>query len=419
MSGLRVVQTGETRTRVTRKPTFPIFGKVKPFGLYPVMCTPVLPAETLQEFEMKARHISMPIRNPLVGAWLEQWLVYVKLTDIDHALAQMFISNDHPTTGFTASASSDRYFTRAGQIDYIRMATETVWKSYFADDGEVMQTIDGVPLIRRGNVDWTQNLMFTPDDLVVDDLPSNPEGQLTGIQIMALAGMSEITYEKYLQQYGVSQAATASMEHKPEILRYSRSWVTPVNQIDPATGAPSSAWAWSGTLKNEKPKRFEEPGFLVLLQAVRPKMFSDALRYSVCGNLWGFADFFPAYNLTDPAAGIKEIMSDDPAFLDAFGPDAESAESILYDHRDILNHGEQFINSYGDNPYHVPLITTQRVTSGDNAHQLMRGLYPSLTDVNNLFATSALETPVESGRCVYYEGICEATIRGHVRDTTL
>lgn len=416
---IRVVTPGETRTRVTRSPTFPIYGKVKPFGLYPVMATPVLPGETLQEFEMKARHISMPVRNPLTGAWLEQWLVYVKLTDIDHQLAQMFISNDMPTTGFTAETSSDRYFTRAGQINYIKRATDAVWKAYFADDGEVMQYIDGVPKIRRGNVDWTQNLMFTPDDLIVDDLPSNPEGQLTGMQIMALAGMSEITYEKYLQQYGVSSQATAAMEHKPEILRYSRSWVTPVNNIDPSTGAPSSAWAWSGTLKNEKPKRFDEPGFLILFQSVRPKMFSDALRYSIVGNLWGFADFFPAYNLQDPAAGIKEIMTDDPAFIDAFGPDGESAISILYDHRDILSHGEQFINSHTDNPYPVPMITSQRQTSGDNANQLMRGLYPSDTDIDSVFLDATAETPTPSKRCIYYEGICQATIRGHVKDTTL
>lgn len=411
---MRVVTPGETRTRVKRKPSFPVAGRIKPFGLYPVMATPVLPGETLTEFEQKASIISMPIKNPLVGAWHEQWLVYVKLTDINHDLAKMFISNDHPTTGYTSTIASDRHFTNVGQIAYIELATEAVWNGYFADEGETMRLIDTVPQIKRSNVDWTQNLMFTPDDLVVDDLPSNPEGQLTGMQIMALAGMSEITYEKYLAQYGVSSAATAEMLGKPEILRYTRSWTKPVNQIDPATGAPSSAWAWSGTFSNDKPRRFDEPGFLVLLQAIRPKMYTDALRYSIVGDMWGFRDFFPAYNLTDPAAGIMEIMTDDLAFHPNFGPNGVDAHSILYDHRDILNHGEQFINSYADNPYPFPMITTQRATLDTAKIQDLRGQYASNTDIDGLFVGTTADK-----RCAFYEGIVQLTINGHVKDTTL
>ena len=91
---MRVVTPGETRTRVQRQPNFPIAGSLKPYGLYPAMATPVLPGETLLDFEMKRRMLSMPVRHPLVGAWLETWLVYVKLTDIDPALAEMFVSQD-------------------------------------------------------------------------------------------------------------------------------------------------------------------------------------------------------------------------------------------------------------------------------------------------------------------------------------
>ena len=78
---MQIVTPGETRTRVQRQPNFPMAGTMKPYGLYPMMITPVLPGETLLEFEMKRRTLSMPVRHPLVGAWLETWLVYVKLTD--------------------------------------------------------------------------------------------------------------------------------------------------------------------------------------------------------------------------------------------------------------------------------------------------------------------------------------------------
>jgi len=338
---------------------------------------------------------------------------------MDHALAQMFLTMDADPTDFQASASNDRFFVRAGQIDYTRLATQLVWHHYFRDETETTApTIDGVPMVKRRWYDWAHNLSFTPDTLVVDDLPSNPEGQLTGMDIMSMMGMSEMTYEKYLQQYGVSKKSAEATLNAPEILRYSQNWTTPTNQVDPVTGAPSSAWSWSEDLKADKPKRFDEPGFLLVLSAVRPKMFTDAMRYSMVGNLWGFADFFPSYNLSDPAAGIKEIKTDDPVFIDAFGPDGVSAVSMLYDHRDLLTRGEQFINDWGG-PYRIPVVTSQRAPNDTVSVQSIRGLYPSETNVNALFTEELQAEPNDARRRVYYEGICEVQITGHVKDTTL
>jgi len=416
---MQIITPGETRKRVRRNPSFPLAGTMKPFGLYPVMATPVLPGETLTEFRLRRRILSLPVKHPLIGAWMETWLVFVKLTDIDHALAQMFLTMDADPTDFLAGSSSDRFFTRTGQVDYIKLATQTIWHHYFRDESETTApTIDGVPMVKRRWYDWAHNLSFTPDTLVVDDLPSNPEGQLTGMDIMSMMGMSEMTYEKYLQQYGVSKKAAEATLNAPEILRYSQAWTTPTNQVDPVTGAPSSAWTWSEDLKADKPKRFDEPGFLIVLSAVRPKMFTDALRYSMVGNLWGFADFFPSYNLSDPAAGIKEILTDDHVFADAFGPNGEDALSLLYDHRDLLTRGEQFVNDWSG-PYTLPLVSTQRAPDDTTSIQTLRGMYPSEANINGLFMEDLEGAPVDARRRLYYEGICELQITGHVKDTTL
>ena len=63
---LSIVTPGETRTRVSRSPNFPLAGTMKPYGLYPAMITPVLPGETLTEFEIKRRVLSMP---PASACW--------------------------------------------------------------------------------------------------------------------------------------------------------------------------------------------------------------------------------------------------------------------------------------------------------------------------------------------------------------
>lgn len=416
---LTVVQPGETRTRARRTPNFPIAGKMVPFGLYPTHIHPVLPGETMNSWECKWRVIGMPVKNPLFGAWLETWLVYVKLTDIDHALAKMFITNNMATSGFTAAGSSKRYFTKAGQIDYIRLATERVWHEYFANEGENLRTIDGVPQAKRADYNWTHNLMFKPEGLVEDELPSNANGQLTGLDIMTLAGMSELTYEKYLEQYGVSSAAAQRVAGRPEILRYARSWTQPTNNIDPVSGAPSSCWAWSDHLKADKPRRFDEPGFIIALSCIRPKMLSAAFDASFVGELWGFADFFPAYNLTDPAAGIKVIKSDSPVFpATGFGP--ATPVDLIYDHRDLLSHGEPFLNSnQAELPYPVPLLST---TSHNalSTDEVMRGNYPIQADIDAMFVHGSGTTDADKARrCVYYEGIASMEIMGHVKDTTL
>lgn len=132
---------------------------MRPYGLYPMWATPVLPGETLKSAEMKYRLLSMPIKHPLAGAWFETWMVYVSLTDMDEALAEMFISSDMATTGYVAAADNPRYFVKAGQIDYIKMAMDTITAAYFRDEEEPgTYTIDGVPMASRMNWDWVQNL---------------------------------------------------------------------------------------------------------------------------------------------------------------------------------------------------------------------------------------------------------------------
>lgn len=409
---LQIVTPGQTRTRKRREPQFPLAGTMKPYGLYPLFASPVLPGETLSSAELKYRVISMPIRHPLVGAWLETWLVYVSLTDIDNGLAEMFIKEDVATTGFTAPAERPRFFTPSGKIDYLKLATDRVISAYFRDEGETGdRRIDTVPLLRRANWDWAQNLMFRPDELDPSLLPSAlPEdGTYTPLEIMRMAGMSEITYERYLTQYGVSKKQAMKEAREPEILRYTRSWTLPTNTIDPGTGRPSSAWAWSETLKAEKAKRFDEPGFLIWFGAIKPKLYDKSFSGSLISSLWGFADWFPVYNLDDPAGGIKE--------LEAGFVTNSSGETLLYDHRDLLSHGEAFVNNW-DGPYRLPQMAARNITSESLSVQDVRHHYPTEADINALFSESDQETPDPKRQTVYYEGIGSLQITGHVVDTT-
>lgn len=408
---MRVVTPSLTRpSRKSRRPNFPMAGIMKPYGLYPLMATPVLPGETMAKFDQKIRVVSKPVKHPLAGSWFETWLCYVKLTDLDRDLGQMFISDDYSTTGWTAAAANARTFTRAGQIDWINLCLRRVWQSFFANQGESVRLIDGVPQVKLSNQTWMQNLMFKPDSVDATQLPSVTDEQLTGFQMAALMGMSELTYENYLKQFGVQSIVAGPGE--PEILRYTRSWAQPVNTVEPSTGAPSSAFVWSEQISSDKPKRFDEPGFVIQIATIRPKMYLSGLVASFVGNLWGFSDWFPVYNLEDPVAGVREILSSDQVFLASLNPGA--ANSLLYDHRDLLSHGEQFVNAAAaEHPFALPWAAGQSLADGATEEDV-RGEYASLTSINAIFSSATA-----ADQFLYYEGLASVAIDGHVTDTTL
>jgi len=410
VGNIQVLQPGQTRKRHNRSPNFPIAGVMKPFGLYPIMCHPVLPGETLKSYSLKWRCLSKPVEHPLAGAWLDFWLVYVKLTDLDRDLGNMFIDDTYSTTGYTAASDSDRYYTKTGQIDWIKLCTERFHDAYFMDDSETARTIDGVRQTKMSAMSWYQNAMFKP----ADDAPTGTDigedyAELNAFMMMQQMNMTELTYERYLQQYGVQTIRAA--EGDPEILRYARSWTLPVNTVEPSTGAPSSAWVWSDEVKADKDKRFSEPGFILAVASVRPKMYQKHLRYSHVGELWGFSDFYPAYTLGDPTAGIKTISSASSVFHADHRTDVGDVE-MQVDMRDLLNHGEQFVNDFGQLPYPLPFSTGLTAEDADD-NQDLRGEYATSTDIDGLFSSAT-----STDKFCFFEGIAHANILGHIQDTT-
>lgn len=411
---IQVVQPGQTRQRFHRRPNFPIAGTMKPFGLYPIMCHPVLPGETLKSATTKWSVVSMPVKNPLAGAWLETWLFYVKLTDIDQDLGNMFISDSYSSSGWTSASDLDYEFTKTGQIQWIGHCLNRIMIDYFSNENEgfpyIADNSQNIAQVKLNNVSWYQNMMFEPAETALDTSgPRDAHEQLKAWEMLQQMQMTELTYERYLEQYGVkAQRFQAGM---PEILRYSRSWTRPRNHIDQSTGTPTSAWVWDDEMKAEKDKRFVEPGFIFQVATIRPKMYQAMLRYSMVGNLWGFSDWFPAYNLTDPSAGVRNISTDDPVF-DTSWNGAEGADELLYDHRDLLSHGEQFVNDWTNLPYALPMSTQMSGLAAADTWDV-RGEYCNVTDVNNLFSGAT-----EATRRCYYEGMTSLVIAGHTQDTT-
>lgn len=353
----------------------------------------------------------MPVKNPLSGAWHEQWLVYVKLTDIDPDLAEAFVTDGVSSTAYE-STGAEYYFTKSGQIDWVKLATLKFHQSYFrheTEPQETLRTIAGVPMVKLNNKSWYENMLpKAADSTVPTNDASDLYKHLQDFAMLQQMSMVEETFESYVAKYGGKIAK--AVEGDPEILAFSREWKTPSTMVDPTTGTPSAAWIFENTfdLGKSKPKRFNEPGFILGFQTVRPKMYEAGLKSSMVGNMWGFSDWFPIYTIPDPTAGIKSIDSDDAIFEAATRTDLGEIE-LIYDHRDILSNGETFINDY-DPPFDLPL-TNSLLLEDASTPEDNRGEYPVVADINLLFKDGV------ATKC-YYDGMAFATISGHVRNDT-
>ena len=396
-------------TRKQRRPVFPIAGTLRPFGLQPLAITMMLPGETMQALTCKGRVISQPLKNPLGGAWLETFAFFVKLTDLDRTLGQMFITDTMPTTGWTAAADQPRYFTKAGQIEWVKRCALRVHQEYFTHDNETQRFIDtDLPLCKLNHKSWYSSSIREAADIAV---PTNDGGdQFQHMQnwfMLQQMSLTELTYEKYLETYGGK--APEAVLGRPELWGFHQAWTLPVNTVEPTTGVPSGAWVWNFDMKIEKPKRAQEPGFLIVMAVVRPKLFQKNVAASLLGEFWGFSDFFPSYNLMDPAASIKRVLSTAPVYA-AAAQDA-GVDNVLYDHKDLLLHGEAFVSNWSPR-YAIPATTGLEVKAASEPEDL-RGEYPRVADIDNLFAGA-----LANQREIFYDGMIAATISGHLVETT-
>ncbi len=204
MQNIKVIQPGERRERFHRRPNFPIAGSMRPFILYPIMCHPVLPGETLKSAKSQWSVISQPIVNPLCGAWLESWFFYVKLTDLDRDLGQMFVSDTYSTSGWLSTGPERCYFTEDDPgIQWIKKCVERIHDAYFINEGETPQLlVDATNMrqVKMNNRSWYQNLMFEPAEVALDTTGERDhQEQMDAFQMLTQMQMTELSYENYLE----------------------------------------------------------------------------------------------------------------------------------------------------------------------------------------------------------------------------
>lgn len=394
--------------RKARRPQHTFTLQQTPWVIQPFMIAPVLPGETLTNLMLQARVVSDPVVSRLHGWWLEYYFFFVKMSDLDDRddLQQMFIDPNADISSLY-SATSAPYYHVGGTPNYTQMCLKRVVEEYFRDESEAWDVatipVGGVnmPVASVGNLGWTDSLMGR-SDYVSEDVNIDADGDATITarevdQQMALWAMlrqnniTTLDYDGYLRSMGVD--VPLDVAHRPELLRYIREFQYPSNTVNPSTGAPTSALSWSIAERADKNRFFKEPGFIFGVSVVRPKVFRGNQAGSATHYLRTTMNWLPMLAAKNPEVSM--------VFLDGVSTGAESlipssAEDYVFDVKDLLQYGDQFLN-VAPGPTTAPEV---QLPASDMSH-----VYPAEADVDPLFVTG------ETGCFVDADGVVALTIQ--------
>lgn len=354
-SMLQLVQDVNQVRRKVRNPVHPHLVEYRPFQLQPFMIAPVLPGETLKQLSAQARVITDPLKGGagnILPWWCEHFYFYVKVRQLGDTVRAAFEAMVLDGTPIAINdAAQAETFHNGGTIDWVKHCLHFVTENGgFRDDGEAwnVATLGNLPIAaahRRGQ-SFIDSMMVDNDGSAP---PSNNHQNPHDPRVLAeyqeqyermrAMRMIDMTFEDWLQTYGVTFPSSASLE-RPELIRLSSEWAYPANTVDPATGLPTGAASFAVNIRADKDRFFNEPGFIFGVTMVRPKIF--------LGNQTGAAvqmmntplPWMPRLLADQPHTTVKEFVG---GASTPTGPLRGQTKGYWLDTRDLFTHGDQFI----------------------------------------------------------------------------
>ena len=383
MAQVTVVQAGQgaRQRRRHRRPQNPFHIRSRPFEITPFMIHPVLPNETLDNLLFQADAYSDPIVSRVIGWHANYQFYYVphmalanenlgapytsyeiselhtsSLSDITGAGAGVLGGVNAPTYGFK------------GAVPWLEACMEVIVNHFYRDEGTQAayssQIASGMeyPLAWVNQRSWIHSLKEeskTGDDEELAGVdPIEEQDILTGYtthfdqwEIMRDSGQDDLSYDDYLRAQGVrlgrgesyanlNAGTNLAVENTyPELLRFVRKWVKPVNAIDPTDGSAVNAIRWNCSERADKKRYFKEPGFIVGVACTTPKIYLGNQKGSIVGLLKKADHWLPKVLQGYGYTSVTEVLD---SVTD--GPLINQDEDYWFDLGDLFNYGDQFVN---------------------------------------------------------------------------
>lgn len=395
-----VVRQLSTSGRKIRRPTHTWNTIQHPWCITPFMIAPVIPGETLRNAVFQSRCVSSPIKNDMIGWWCEHYVFYVKLRDLegrDH-ITEMFTDLDW-TKGVLADndANAWMYHNGRNRINWPKLCLERVTATYFRDEDEPVWTggaaYYGLPLAKANTSSVFDSIMSEGDYQPLSDIDvdANADGTITAGEVedarrqwelLRHMNLTEATYEDFIRSYGVQGRVAEEVDpHRPELIRYEKSWTYPSNTVE--VDGIRSVVSWSQNFRADKDRFFKEPGFIFGVTVFRPKIYLGNQSAAAVSLLDHIQTWLPAVLRDDPTTSLVHVE-------DGTGPVDDDPTGYFVDIRDLFLHGDQYINHAGD----ANKVAFPKATNFDKE-------YVGEADIEGLFvgATAAERVLRQDGIC--------------------
>lgn len=382
--------------RRTRRPSHTWHVRHRPYVIQPVAFAPVLAGETLKNLLFQCRAVADPIKNPLIGWWLEHYWFYTSLESVGN---EDFLWDPAVANGFNATktttalelyqvGSSASDSIEGPQEDFLGVIYNRIVDEYFRNENETNASYrDGRLCLAQipGNnlfdsLDTVTKYTSADVSLTVgaDDVITASELERLQMQyeIMRDKTLTPMSYEDYLRSQGVNVPMSQQAKYdKPELIRFTREWTYPTNTVNPADGAPSSTVSWAVAERADKDRYFKQPGFIMGVTVARPKVYLKKQLGTMSGYLNTAYKWLPRQLMGDVEAALHKVSVANAIM--------SNTEEVVLDFRDLFEHGEQFLNF---DPATTP--STYGYNAMDTVEKYGYGRYPKTADINELFVTT-------------------------------
>jgi hypothetical protein len=368
------------------------------------MCAPVLAGETMKNALVQARVMSSPVVSTVTGWWLEFYLFYVRVGDLDEADVVRAGAADPENNSFASIASpvsAAYYHFRSDTPSWAMLCHKAVSRAYFRGEGENWNDfiVGSYPAVQVAGKSWVDSLHT---NLEAGE-PTGSDGwlfQWEAYQRLRTAKLTTNTWPEYLAKSGVAvppQLVEPVQDFRiPELVRFVRDFAYPVPTVDNATGQIRSTLQWSLAERIDKRRYFAEPGFLFGLMVVRPKVYyGNQFQCMTDTVLSSGHGFLPVEFETDPHTSLARMGGQ---VLVTGAPSTD----VWFDNRDLFLYGDQFLGSPVSAGVKVNLPTPD----------LSRRKYPTSSDAHAMFVDT-------TDGMVLVDGICSLRIASRIGvDTT-
>lgn len=439
MAKISLVQPTAAIGRKIRSPRHSFATKQLPYEITPFFFAPVLPGETMKSLQYLNSCRSGFLHATQSGWWHETMFFYVKHRDMQDAVANHLIDMhvrgvDLTPAGDTADVNL--YYSApdaaSGTYPFLKAAMQVVVEHYFRHEGEThdvrtsasgryvaaYQRLDLLDSASYDSIGPADENELLPDAALLDQ-HNTEHNVLPGFEShheqwkrLRAAGYIQVDFEDYLRAHGISVPVEDATPDRPELLRYIKDWQLPSARAHPDTLEDTATVKWALSETATKSRFFKEPGFLLGVSVIRPKVFLNQA-FSLVGHLKDSFSWLPQLLHDRPETSLRMLTADQAT---AAFPAYEGTEGIWVDFRDLFLYGEQFVTGLLPEELARVVNVCGSPWSADFSQR-----YPTNEDIEGpFFATDGemppMARPADGG--FISEGIVQPSILSRIRDLT-